>query len=367
MPEIQKSEIQTLREPCIKPTRTCINLTQAPRFANAYFLGILIMTHSDSSFKIGGVEIPNRSIMAPMCGITHKPFRKLCKQYGAGLTVTQMVSAKALVMGCEKSKKLLSFDEAERPIAFQVFGNNADDLGGAAKIMQDMGADIVDLNMGCPAKKIVNDGGGSALLKDRSTTSKILERMRQTLKIPFTIKMRAGYDKYSDESLSMAKMAQDVGVDAIALHGRTKAQGYKGHSDWNLIKIFKAELKIPVIGNGDVQTFEDAHRMLDQTGCDAVMIGRAAVSAPWFFKTFVEKQNYHPLPNELRDIILNQYDLFFDFYGPQNGIKMMRKHLCAYTKGVRNGNIFRNKIITLDDWTVVKKQIEEFFHDALPA
>ncbi len=325
------------------------------------------MTHSISEpFKIGNVTIPNRTIMAPMCNITHKPFRKLCKNYGAGLVVTQMVSAKALTMGCAKTKKLLEFDESERPISFQVFGNNADTLGDAAAILQSMGPDMVDLNMGCPAKKIVNDGGGSALLKNPMVAKEIFEKMRANLKVPFTVKMRAGYDKYGDESMETARLAQDCGVDALALHGRTKAQGYSGLSDWGIIKRFKEELKIPVIGNGDILTHTDAQNMLEQTGCDGVMIGRAAVSEPWFFRScFSDLKTLST--QEKSDLILKQYEDFFDYYGPASGVKMMRKHLCAYTKGLRDGAIFRNDLIRMDDWSLIKTRIKDFFKYATAA
>lgn len=315
----------------------------------------------DTPFKIGNVVIPNRLIMAPMCNITHLPFRKLTKHFGAGLVMTQMVSAKALTMGCKKTHKLLSFQESERPIAFQVFGNNAEVLKEAAVILQDLGADMVDLNMGCPAKKIVNDGGGSALLKDPLQSAEILEAMRSALRIPFTVKMRAGYDKYNETFLEMAQIAEKCGVDGITLHGRTKHQGYTGQADWTLVKELKQAVKIPVIGNGDVDTFEKAHNLLDQTGCDAVMIGRAAVSEPWFFKSILDKAYYYPDEQDLKKLILSQYDEFFDFYGEANGIKMMRKHLCAYTKGMHEGAKFRHSIITLTDWAEIKSRIESFF------
>lgn len=316
-------------------------------------------------FKIGGLTIPNRLIMAPMCNITHLPFRRLIKNYGAGLVMTQMVSAKALTMGCTKTRKLLSFDLCERPIAFQVFGNNAPVLAEAAVILQDLGADLVDLNMGCPAKKIVNDGGGSALLKNPLFTAQILEAMRKVLRIPFTIKMRAGYDKYSEEFLSIAQMAERCGVDGITLHGRTKTQGYTGLADWELVRLLKEAVKIPIIGNGDINSPEKASLMLEQTGCDAVMIGRAAVSEPWFFKSVLEEKSFEPTPAALRSIILNQYHDFFDFYGASNGVKMMRKHLCSYTRGMRNGASFRNEIITLNDWEMIESKITHFFDDSV--
>lgn len=311
--------------------------------------------------QIGSIQIANRAFMAPMCGITHKPFRKLVKTYGAGLVATQMVSAKALTLGDPKTLKLLDFDDCERPLFFQIFGNNATVLGEAAKLAQDMGPDGVDLNMGCPAKKIVNDGGGSALLKDFSTSAKILKKMRSVLKIPFTIKMRSGWDEEHGEAMAIAKMAEAEGVDAITLHARTRAQGYAGASDWDLIKRFKAELFIPIIGNGDIKNAADIHAMLAFTNCDAVMVGRAALSNPWIFKNYGEGHAGQPTPLELKQIILNQYGEFFEFFGEKSGIKQMRKHLCTYTRGMRNGAEFRNNLVRLEDWEMINREIENFF------
>lgn len=312
-------------------------------------------------FSISTLKIPHRLVMAPMCGITHKAFRKVIKSYGGGLVMTQMVSAKAITMGDAKSRKLLEFDESERPVGFQVFGNNADTLAEAAGMMQEMGPDLLDLNMGCPAKKIVNDGGGSALLRDPLLAGEIFTKMRKVLKIPFTVKMRSGWDKEHEEAISIAKVAEDSGVDAIALHARTRAQGYSGKANWDLIRDFKKELKIPVIGNGDVETIEDASRMLKETGCDAVMVGRAAVSEPWFFKSYLEQKEHIPANSEIRDLILDQYEEFFRFFGQASGIKQMRKHLCAYTKGVRDGSVFRNKIISMEEWEPLRAEVVHFF------
>lgn len=321
-------------------------------------------SHSiDRSFFIGKVKIPHRLILAPMCGITHKPFRSICRDFGAGMMVTQMVSAKALTMSDQKSRKLLSYDLAERPVCFQLFGNNADTLAEAAKIAQDMGPDLIDLNMGCPAKKIVNDGGGSALLRDKNQARDIFEKMRAVLTVPFTVKMRAGYDSHG-ASLEIAQLAQECGVDAIALHARTKAQGYKGSADWNLIKEFKQALSIPVIGNGDVESVDDVNRMLEQTGCDAVMTGRHAVNKPWFFKSYNENREWEPDILDMKNLLFTQYERYFEFFGESSGIKQMRKHLCAYTKGLRGGAKFRNTMLNIDNWTLLKPAVEAYFEDA---
>lgn len=315
-------------------------------------------------FSIGKVTIPHRLLMAPMCGITHKAFRRVLKYFGAGYVATQMVSAKALTMGDQKTRFLLSYDESERPLVFQIFGNDADTLAEAAKIAQDLKPDIIDLNMGCPAKKIVNDGGGSALLRDKQKAADIFKKMRAALTIPFTIKVRAGWDKCRSETLEIAHIAEDCGVDAITMHARTKTQGYKGKADWNLIGELKQELKIPVIGNGDITHFSQVDEMIAKTGCDAVMIGRAAISEPWFFKSYLDQKEYQPDPLEIKKIIFDQYQAFFEFFGEKNGIKNMRKHLCAYTKGLRNGASFRNSIITIEEWAPLQETISRFFESA---
>ncbi|MBX7148518.1 tRNA dihydrouridine synthase DusB [bacterium] len=313
--------------------------------------------------QIGNVKIDNPVFMAPMCGITHKPFRKMTKEFGAGMVYTQMVSSKALIMGDKKSRKIVEFDETERPIVIQIFGNEADTIAEGCRILQDMGPDIIDLNMGCPAKKIVSDGGGSALLKDLRLCEDIFTKVKKVLTVPFTVKMRAGWDKYHHDSLTVAKVAEACGVDAITLHARTKAQGYSGHADWNLIREFKSELKIPVIGNGDVTHFTDVKKMMGETGCDAVMVGRQGFSEPWFFKSYVEGAEYKPGVGELKKLILSQYRDFFEYFGFDGGIKMMRKHLAAYTRGMRDGSKFRNDLIRMTDWNLINERIESFFVD----
>lgn len=312
-------------------------------------------------FKIGTLEIPHQLILAPMCGITHKAYRRVCKEYGAGLVVNQMVSAKALVMGDKKSHDMLRYDEKERPVGLQLFGNNANELALAAQIAQDTGVDLVDLNMGCPAKKIVGGGGGSALLNDLPLVKKIFEKMRKVLRIPFTIKLRAGIHDREFQAFEVAKMAEKSGVDAIALHARSRQQGYSGHADWNLIRQLKDGVSLPVIGNGDVIHYHSAYRMLKETGCDAVMTGRGATEAPWIFRSFVEKKEYAAPLHEIKELILRQYEYFFELFGIDSGIKQMRKHLCFYSKGLKGGAEFRNTIVRLDDWSRIRGEVDIFF------
>lgn len=313
-------------------------------------------------FHIKNLHIPNRLILAPMCGITLKPFRKVCKSFGAGLVFNQMVSAKALTMGDKKSFHLMGYDESERPIGLQVFGNDPDILGEAARIIAEQNPDVIDLNLGCPAKKIVNDGGGSALMGEIQKLKHIFKNMRAAIPGAFTVKIRAGWDDKSKNAIDVAKMAQDAGVDAIAIHGRTRAQGYSGKSDWDFIRQLKEALTIPVIGNGDVKVAEDAHRMMRETGCDAVMTGRGAFETPWIFADFLNHGSTEPDATQLKNIILTQYKLAMEYHGEKGGVVMMRKHLCAYTKGLRGGAEFRSAVIRLENFDEIKIHLDDFLN-----
>lgn len=320
-------------------------------------------------FQIGTLLVPHRLILAPMCGITLKPFRQVCKTFGAGLVFNQMVSARALLIGDKKSLHLLDFDESERPVGLQVFGNDADTLAESAKILEEQKPDIIDLNLGCPAKKIVNDGGGSALMSEPEKLLKIIRKMRKVIQKNFTIKIRAGWNEKSKNAIDIAKMAEAEGVNAIAIHARTRAQGYSGKSDWDFIKTLKEKLAIPLIGNGDVKTAADAKRMMQETGCDAVMTGRGAFETPWIFRDFLTGQQTVLNLQEKKRIILKHYELAIAYHGELTGIKMMRKHLCAYTKGLPCGAEFRNRIVRLSDLKEIKKAIQIFFapHSAIDA
>jgi tRNA-dihydrouridine synthase B len=300
-----------------------------------------------------------------MCGITLKPFRRICKENGAGLVFNQMVSAKALTMGDEKSFRLMEFDETERPVGLQLFGNDADTLAEAATIMESRAApDVIDLNLGCPAKKIVGDGGGSALLQDEAKLGQIFRKMRAAIRGAFTIKMRAGWDESSKNAAGVAKIAEREGVDAVAIHARTRAQGYSGKSDWEFIRRLKSELNVPVIGNGDVVTAADAWRMMEETGCDAVMTGRGAFEMPWIFDHFLSGRSNEPTAKERLAMILRQYGYAMDYHGREGGIKMMRKHVMSYTKGMRGGAEFRNGIVRLGDYDELIRLVTDFFANA---
>ncbi len=311
--------------------------------------------------KIGHLTLAHELILAPMCGITLKPFRKICKEQGADLVFNQMVSAKALTMRDKKSFHIMDFDEDERPVGLQVFGNAADTLAEASLIIQEKNPDVIDLNLGCPAKKIVNDGGGSALLNDLNELKLILKAMRKNISGIFTIKIRAGWDDSSRNCFEVLQIAEGEGVQALTLHARTRAQGYSGKSDWDLIRSLKEKAAIPIIGNGDVQSADDARRMLRETGCDGVMTGRGAFENPWIFADYRAGTTKPPTVQDSKALILKQYAHSRDYFGETGAVKMMRKHLCAYTKGWRGGAKFRGEIVRIDAFDEIQKRIDDFF------
>jgi tRNA-dihydrouridine synthase B len=300
-----------------------------------------------------------------MAGVTDLPFRRLAVAEGCGLVVTEMVSAKGLVMGGGRTRELLAISPDERPVSVQIFGSDFESMGEAASIVEGLGADIVDINMGCPVKKVVGPGGGSALLKEINRAEKILKSVRKNITIPLTVKVRSGWDSSSIVILDMLKAAEDSGVDAIAIHPRTKSQGYSGLSNWDLITRMKEAAKIPVIGNGDVRSPEDAARMLKQTGCDAVMIGRAAMGNPWLFSqtiSYMNKGNYElPTAEEKMEKVLYHLELIIQRYGPLYGIRIFRKHLGWYSKGMAGGSSFRQVINRSDSAAEVEELIRNFF------
>lgn len=315
-----------------------------------------------TEFRIKNITIPHRLILAPMCGITLLPFRLICIENGAQLVFNQMVSATAITMRDRKSFQILSFDRSkEKFIGLQLFGKDAKTLAEAAKILQELSPDIIDLNLGCPARNVVNGGGGAALMKDESALHSIFKEMRKSIQAAFTIKMRAGWDENKKNALNVAKIAESEGIDAIFIHARTRSQGYSGKPDWNIIREVKESVQIPVIGNGDIKSASEAYQMMDRTGCDAVMIGRGAFETPWIFNDFLSKKDSIPSNQVIKDMILRQYSYSMRFFGPETGIRTMRKFICAYSKGRKNGNVFRNDLVRVNDWNEIQTRIESFF------
>lgn len=300
--------------------------------------------------KIGNVEIKNGLCLGPMAGVTDLPFRLLCKEMGCGLTCTEMVSAKAILYKNKNTKELLKSCPEEGVSAVQLFGSDPDIMAEiAAKLDVETDHDIIDVNMGCPVPKIVNNGEGSALMKNPKLVGEILSKMVKAVKKPVTVKFRKGFDDTSINATEIAKVAEDVGVAAVAVHGRTRAQFYSGKADWDIIADVKRAVKIPVIGNGDIFSGEDAKRMLEYTGCDGIMVGRGAKGNPWIFReisTYLESGEVPARPSvaEIKKMIIRQMNMMIEEKGEFTAIREMRKHISWYTAGAHNSTKIRKAV-----------------------
>ena len=315
--------------------------------------------------KIGNVELENNIFLAPMAGITDLPFRLICKEQGAGLVYTEMVSSKALMYGDEKTKSLLKTVPNERPLAVQIFGSDLDAIAYASKYVSEF-ADIVDINMGCPAPKIVKNGDGSKLLLDLEKVRQIVETAVNNSKVPVTVKIRKGWDEDHIVALEAAKIIEKAGASAITVHGRTRTQFYSGEADWEIIKKVKETVNIPVIGNGDINSGFDAKQKMEYSGVDAIMIGRATLGNPWIFNevlTYLKEGKITTrVSNEERlKTILNHIDLEIAERGEASAIKEMRKHISAYTKSLPNSSDFRCKVNTLNTKEEVVNELKQYF------
>ena len=303
--------------------------------------------------QIGSVTIDSRLALAPMAGVTDAAFRQICAEKGAGYTVTELVSAKALCYRDKKTAQLLRPFPGEHPFAAQIFGSDASCMAEAAQLALEIsGADIIDINMGCPVGKVVNNGDGCALMKDPEKAARIAEAVVQAVKVPVTAKMRRGWDKGSINAVELAKMLEQAGVSAVAVHGRTRAQMYGGEADWNTIRDVKQAVGIPVIANGDVFSAESAVRILRFTGADMAMIGRGSFGDPWLFEqaaAALEGRDIPPLPPfaERWDTAVRQTELAARYHGERVAMLEARHHLCWYLKGVRYANYYKEKIVQL--------------------
>lgn len=299
--------------------------------------------------SIGNAVLENNVILAPMAGVTDLPFRLLCREQGAGCVVTEMVSAKAILYNNKNTQALLRIDPGERPAAVQLFGSEPDIMADIAARLEDGPYDFIDVNMGCPVPKIVNNGEGSALMKDPGRAQAVLTAMVKAVKKPVTVKFRKGFNDSSVNAVEFAKMAESCGVAAVAVHGRTREQYYSGRADWDIIRRVKEAVKIPVIGNGDIFTPQDAGRMLEETGCDGIMVARGAKGNPWIFKRinhYLDTGELLPGPSaeEVRAMILRHGRMLVRFKGEQTAMREMRGHMAWYTKGMPRSAALRNDI-----------------------
>ena len=305
--------------------------------------------------KIGNVTLPNNLILAPMAGVTDLPFRLLCKEQGAGLLCMEMVSAKAILYKNRNTESLLTIDPRENPVSLQLFGSDPEIVAGIAHQIEDRPFDILDLNMGCPVPKIVNNGEGSALVKNPCLAGEIIEKTVKAVKKPVTVKIRKGFDDDHVNAVEMAKIAEASGAAAVAVHGRTREQYYSGKADWDIIRQVKEAVSIPVIGNGDLLCAEDVIAMQEQTGCDGFMIGRGAQGNPWIFKQilhFFETGEHlaKPSPEEVVQMILRHAQMMLEFKGEYIGIREIRKHAAWYTAGYPNSAKLRVAINTVETY-----------------
>ena len=306
--------------------------------------------------QIGNVKLENNLILAPMAGVTDLPFRVLCREEGCGLLYTEMVSAKAILYKNKNTKELLEVDPSERPIAVQLFGSDPQILGAIAHQIEDGPYDLIDLNMGCPVPKVAGNGEGSALMKNPKLVEEILSTMVRSVKKPVTVKFRKGFDDEHVNAVEIAKIAESCGVSAVAVHGRTREQYYSGTADWDIIRQVKEAVSIPVIGNGDIFTPQDAKRCLEETGCDGLMIGRGARGNPWIFKRtahYLETGELlaEPTGAEIGEMILRHARMQVKMKGEYIGMKEMRKHVAWYTAGLPHSASMRrasNELETLE-------------------
>ncbi len=309
--------------------------------------------------KIGNVELENNIILAPMAGVTDLPFRIICKKYGnPGLVCNEMVSSKAIFYKDEKTLQMIKSNNEKRPISMQIFGSDPEIMGEAAEFISDY-TDIVDVNMGCPAPKVVKNGDGSKLLLDLELVEKIVKEVVKKSKKPVTVKIRKGWDNKNIVAIEAAKIIEKSGADAIIVHGRTREEYYSGIADWNIIKEVKENVSIPIIGNGDIKSEEDAKKIFEQTNVDGIMIGRASLGNPWIFdniRYYLENDEKKDeiSANEKYNVILEHFNLLLEEKGEYTATREIRKHIAWYTKGLKNSSIIRDEI------NKVEKK-EEFF------
>lgn len=311
--------------------------------------------------KIGNVELKNNVLLAPMAGITDRAFRLVCEEFGPGLVCTEMVSSKGIYYNDNKTDLLLNMKDENRPIAAQIFGSDVKAMKYAAEYISDF-ADIIDINMGCPAPKVVKNGDGSKLLLDLPLVEEIVTEVVKSSKVPVTVKIRKGWDNNNVVAVEVAKIIERAGAAAITIHGRTRDEFYSGNADWDIIKEVKQSVGIPVIGNGDIKSREDAERMFQYTGVDGIMVGRAALGNPWIFKEIIEGTNNDISNQEKLRVILKHIALEVEEKGELTAVREMRKHISWYIKNYKDASKFRDAVNRIDNRDELESCIKEYFN-----
>ena len=320
--------------------------------------------------KIGNVQLDNEVFLSPMAGVTDLPFRTICKEKGCGMLYTEMINAKALCYDDENTKKMLNLEDDGHPVAVQIFGSDPEYMGKAASIMNQYTNDILDINMGCGSPKVIKNGDGSALMRNPKLAAEVLTAVVKNSKKPVTLKIRKGWDDNSVNALEIAKIAEECGISALAIHGRTREQFYSGKADWDIIAEIKQSINIPVIGNGDVFDVQDAVNMLEKTKCDAIMIGRGSQGNPWIFNRinhYMKTGEVLPEPTleEKISTAIKHMNLAVSEHGEYVAVREMRKHIGWYLKGLKNSAKYRDQINKITDYKEVISMLEEYVQHSL--